>query len=270
MSPWSEVKITAVSSYAPLSSSAAEHRAELTRPPAGAASRSSRGGAASLLVGGIDVAPAGRAAGPSATAAARRACRAGRRRSSPAGRRTPRRSRLGEQRQHVVVLPLRRARAPCRRGATSSGCDSPYQGWSIGNHITSCGFTSATVRNHGSVSVAALARSHDAASSRDDRVEVHAGAGPAHEVLVVALPVGEAVRGPWRAEAAWSSATCRCSSTGSRRHASMRADRRDRRDRARVCPGRSCCRTPRAAGGTGRSSSSPATASTATCVSSGW
>ena len=30
---------------------------------------------------------------------------------------------------------------------------------------------------------------------RDDRVEVHAGAGPAHEVLVVALPVGEAVGG---------------------------------------------------------------------------
>ena len=34
--------------------------------------------------------------------------------------------------------------------ATSSGWRSRYPGWSTGNHITSWGLTSATVRNHGS------------------------------------------------------------------------------------------------------------------------
>ncbi|GIU91025.1 MAG: hypothetical protein KatS3mg010_2124 [Acidimicrobiia bacterium] len=40
---------------------------------------------------------------------------------------------------------------------------SAYQGWSIGNHMTSCGFTSATVRNHGRPSVVVWSRSHAAA-----------------------------------------------------------------------------------------------------------
>jgi hypothetical protein len=49
-----------------------------------------------------------------------------------------------------------------RARATSSGCESPYQGWSIGNHITSCGFTSATVKNHGSAR-SRVGAHHDAA-----------------------------------------------------------------------------------------------------------
>src|SRR5205823_9028042 len=35
---------------------------------------------------------------------------------------------------------------------------------------------------------------------RDDRIEVHARSGPAHEVAVVAFPVGEAVRGHVRGD----------------------------------------------------------------------
>ena len=138
------------------------HRAERARRPSAGASRSSRGGAATPSCRPGRCSPTGRAAGPTATAAARRACRAGRRRSWPAARRTLRRS--GRRTTAARRLPSNaRARARCACAATSSGCASPYHGWSIGNHITSCGLTSATVRNHGWSSVAALARSHDAA-----------------------------------------------------------------------------------------------------------
>ena len=76
--------------------------------------------------------------------------------------------------------------------ASSSGCAAWYAGWSIGNHITSCGFTSATVRNHGSA-WPPLASSQRSAESAITGIEVHPGARPAHEVLVVPVPVGVAV-----------------------------------------------------------------------------
>ena len=140
--------------------------------------------------------PRCRAAGPSATAGARRACRAGRRRSS-----------AGSVVDDCVVVAVERR----QRSSSSFHCDAleqrsrasstrvrdavaRYDGWSIGNHITSCGFTSATVRNHGSSRDAALARNQPPRESAMTGSKCDAGAGPAHEVAVVALPVAEAVR----------------------------------------------------------------------------
>ena len=189
-----------------------------SRRPSAAASRSSRGGAATTSCRPGRCSPTGRAAGPSATAAARRACRAGRRRSSAAARRTLRRS--GRRTTAARRRPsTSRARGSCAARATSSGCArlvvrlvdrEPH-------HVV-------RVHERDGEEPRLVERRRVGAQPRrrvrrDDRVEVHAGAGPTHEVAVVALPVGEAVLRSCRASATASSATCRCSSSGSPRRA---------------------------------------------------
>ena len=195
MSPWSEVKMTTVSSHAPDASRADEHGAEVAVGQLVEVDVVVEVAQPGRLVGRVDVAPQAVLLVPAPLAVGlglgvQVVVEVGRQLVDHLG------VGIGEDGERVVVLPRRRLEHGADGGHVV-GVPLPVAGLVDREPHDVVGVD----QGHGEEPRLGRRRGRRPALlgqpvggvAGDDRVEVHAGAGPAHEVAVVAVPVGEAV-----------------------------------------------------------------------------